>query len=104
MILEIIALSFVEIIGDFALKKYATNGNAYFLTIGILGYIGVVVLLIFLLKKSSVLMVNGAWDGSSALIESLAAYFLLGERFHHPLQYLGLCFIIIGIYFLKIPK
>ena len=48
-------------------------------------------------------MVNGAWDGMSAAIESLAAYIFLGERFNDYLQYVGLCSIIFGIFLLKIP-
>ena len=48
-------------------------------------------------------MVNGAWDGMSAVIESLAAYIFLGEMFHNYLQYIGLCIIIVGIFLLKIP-
>jgi multidrug transporter EmrE-like cation transporter len=73
-------------------------------TIGIGGYIGVVYLLIISLQGSTVLMVNGAWDGISTLIESISAYIFLGERFHSYLQYIGLLFIIIGVYLLKIPR
>jgi hypothetical protein len=48
-------------------------------------------------------MVNGAWDGMSALLESIAAYLFLGERFNNPLQYVGILFIIIGLFLLRIP-
>jgi multidrug transporter EmrE-like cation transporter len=48
-------------------------------------------------------MVNGAWDGVSTIIESLAAYFILGERFDNYLQYVGLVLIAIGLYLLKVP-
>jgi multidrug transporter EmrE-like cation transporter len=44
-------------------------------------------------------MVNGAWDGMSAAIESFAAYIFFGERFHDYLQYIGLCSIIVGIFY-----
>jgi multidrug transporter EmrE-like cation transporter len=59
--------------------------------------------LIISLQGSTILMVNGGWDGVSVLIESIAAYIFLGERFHNYLQYVGLCIIIIGIFLLKIP-
>jgi len=49
------------------------------------------------------LIVNVAWDGISALIESIAAMIFLGERFNDPLQYLGVVFIISGLFFLKLP-
>jgi multidrug transporter EmrE-like cation transporter len=100
---EIFALSCSEIVGDFGFKNFANGGGVVPFAIGISGYIGVVVMLIVSLQNSTVLMVNGGWDGMSAVIESVAAYLFLGERFHHPFQYLGLFLIIVGIYFLKIP-
>ena len=100
---EIIALSAVEIIGDFGYKQFANNGGIVPFVIGTLGYIGVVGMLVVSLQHSTIMMVNGAWDGVSGLFESVAAYIFLGERFHHPLQYLGLIFIAIGLYFLRIP-
>jgi multidrug transporter EmrE-like cation transporter len=100
---QIFALSCVEVVGDFALKEYANHGGLSYLAIGVGGYIGVVSLLIMALKGSTVLMVNGAWDGVSTIIESLAAYFILGERFDNYLQYIGLLFIIFGLYLLKVP-
>jgi hypothetical protein len=39
---QILTLSFVEIIGDFALKEFANNGGLLPFAIGISGYIGVV--------------------------------------------------------------
>ena len=100
---QILALSFTEIIGDVALKQYANDSGILYLGIGIIGYIGVVILLIISLQDSSVLLVNNAWDGTSSIIESLFAYFILGERFDNYLQYFGVFSIIIGLYLLKIP-
>jgi multidrug transporter EmrE-like cation transporter len=100
---EIFALSCSEIVGDFGFKSFANGGGVVPFVIGLSGYIGVVVMLIVSLQNSTVLMVNGGWDGMSAVIESIAAYLFLGERFQHPFQYLGLFLIIVGIYFLKIP-
>jgi multidrug transporter EmrE-like cation transporter len=100
---QIIALSSIEVVGDFALKEYANKGGMTNLAIGIGGYIGVVGMLIMSLQGSTVLMVNGAWDGMSTIIGSLAAYFILGERFDNYLQYVGLVLIVIGLYLLKVP-
>ena len=100
---ELIALSTVEIIGDFGLKQYANDGGIKYLGIGILGYIGVVSMLIVSLQGSSVLLVNNGWDGISTIIESIAAYVILGERFDNYMQYVGIVFIMMGLYLLKIP-
>jgi len=102
-LLQIGMLSLVEIVGDFGLKQYANYGGILPLMTGIIGYMGVVCMLIISLQGSTILMVNGAWDGISTLIESIAAYLFLGERFHDIWQYIGLGFIIIGLYLLKIP-
>ena len=100
---EIIALSCIEIVGDFGYKQFANNGGIIPFAVGTIGYIGVVGMLIVSLQNSSIMMVNGAWDGISGLLESASAYIFLGERFHNPLQYMGLILIAVGLYFLKIP-
>lgn len=100
---QILTLSIIEIVGDVSLKQYANDKGKIYLGFGILGYIGVVILLIINLQGSTILMVNNGWDGTSSLLESLYAYFVLGERFDNYLQYLGVITIIIGVYLLKIP-
>ena len=100
---QIFALSVIEIIGDFSLKSYANDGDMKMLGLGILGYIGVVIMLIINLQGSSILLVNGAWDGMSTIIESVAAYVVLGERFDNYMQYVGLVIIVLGLYLLRIP-
>ena len=101
---QIVNLSMIEIVGDFALKEFANKGGIVPLCIGIGGYVGVVYCLIVALQGSNVMLVNGAWDGVSALIESMAAYLFLGERFHSYSQYAGLVLIIVGVYLLKLPR
>jgi multidrug transporter EmrE-like cation transporter len=100
---QILTLSLVEIVGDVSLKEYANDKGSHYLGMGIISYIGVVILLIMSLQDSTILMVNNAWDGTSSLIESLFAYVVLGERFENYFQYFGIFFIIIGLYLLKIP-
>ncbi len=102
-LLEVIGLSLIEIIGDSSLKQYANDQGIMYLGIGIVGYIGVVIMLIISLQGSTLLLVNNAWDGTSTLLSSIYAYFILGERFDNYLQYFGIVFIIIGLYLLKIP-
>jgi len=60
----ILGLSVTEIIGDVALKTYANEGELLYLGVGILGYIGVVILLIINLQDSTILIVNNGWDGT----------------------------------------
>jgi multidrug transporter EmrE-like cation transporter len=100
---QIVGLSAVEIIGDFGFKQFANSGGLIPFLFGVGGYVGVVIMLIISLQGSTILMVNGAWDGVSTIIESLAAYIFLGERFESGVQYLGLLLIIIGLFLLKIP-
>ena len=100
---QLFGLSAIEIVGDFAFKKFANEGGIVPLIIGVVGYIGVMIILVVSLQDSTVLMVNGGWDGMSAILESVCAYVFLGERFANYLQYVGLALIIGGIYLLKIP-
>lgn len=97
----IISLALVEIMGDFALEKYANTGDIYAGVVGCVGYMGVVYFLVKSLEGSSILYVNGMWDGFSSLFESLAAFFVLGERFSRWEQYLGLALTIVGVGLLK---
>jgi multidrug transporter EmrE-like cation transporter len=41
------------------------------------------------------------WDGISAVIETLAAYFIFGEQLNTMTQYGGLALIVAGILLLK---
>lgn len=100
---QIIGLSLLEIVGDFAFKEFANKGGLLALTTGIVGYIGVCAMLIVSLQGSTVLLVNGAWDGVSGVIESIAAYVILGERFDNYFQYIGIFLIVCGLFLLKIP-
>ena len=61
----LIMLSIVEIMADFSLERYANFGGAKYFSIGALGYVGVVYLLIQSLKGYTILYVNNMWDGIS---------------------------------------
>jgi len=99
--MNIVLLSLAEIVGDFGFKGVARQGGLANWTAGITGYLGVVYFLIRNLRLANVTYVNGMWDGVSAVLETLAAYFIFGERMNTPTQYLGLALVIGGIYFLK---
>lgn len=93
----ILILSLIEIFGDFQLKFFARNGIMSYLYKGIIGYAGVVFFLIKSLKQGNVMYVNGLWDGMSGLLESAAAYIILGERLNYWYQYVGILMICFGI-------
>jgi len=97
----IILLAIVEIFGDFSLLQYTKTWSLIDLGKGIGFYGGVIFFLIKSLVGSQILYVNGLWDGISCLLESIASYVFLGERFSNPCQYLGLIFIIGGIFLIK---
>ena len=98
--LDIGALCLTEIIGDFGYKEFANKGGIKNFAIGTVGYVGVIYFLIKSLQGSQVLLVNAAWDGFSALVESIAALVVLGERFDDPWTYF---LIIAGLFFLRMP-
>lgn len=97
----ILGLVFTELLGDVSLKHYAKGLGFNYLLLGILGYIGVVILLILSLTNGTILVVNNGWNAMNSIIENAYAYYILGERLE-PEQYCGIFFIIVGVYFLKI--
>jgi multidrug transporter EmrE-like cation transporter len=98
---DIVIVAAVEIFGDFQLRWYAQTNLMKHLVQGILGYIGVVVFLIRSFRTDNVLYVNSLWDGLSGLIESVAAYYYLGDRLKSNRQYVGLLMTIAGVILLK---
>lgn len=96
----IVALSLAEIIGDTQLKFYARTGQSSHFSFGIAAYAAVIFLLIKALKMGNIIYVNGMWDGTSALLETLFAFFILKETMNTKYQYMGITLIIAGIYLL----
>lgn len=99
--LYIVAVSAVEVYGDFSLRFYAQTKKIKWLAHGLVGYAGVVAFLIMSFQHNNVLYVNGMWDGLSAIIGGSAAYFILGDRLATTSQYLGLAMIIVGVALMK---
>lgn len=99
--ISIAILAIMEIAGDFSIKEYVTTQSNLYLFYGIASYLGVVFFLVqSLLYGKTILFVNAVWDGMSALLESSAAFLILGERFETVQEYIGLGFIIMGLFLL----
>jgi multidrug transporter EmrE-like cation transporter len=99
--LNVIGATMAEIVGDFGFKEFARQGTSKGFLQGSMGYVGVIFFLIQALKKGNILFVNSAWDGISGILETLAAYFILGERFVNPMQWVAVAIISIGLFLLR---
>ena len=102
---NLLLLCLVEVYGDFKFKAYARSNNhgdgvPLFIQ-GCAGYDGVIFFLIRMLMIKDVIWVNAMWDGGSALIETLFAYFMFGERLNGPVNYAGLALIVLGLFMLR---
>jgi multidrug transporter EmrE-like cation transporter len=100
-LLDISLMSIFEILGDFGFKNAARSGSIGGWVGGLSGYVGVIFYLLKSLRVGNVTYVNGMWDGISAILETLAAFFIFGERLNSWTQYIGLALIIIGLFTLK---
>ena len=89
-LLNICFMSVAEIFGNRNFQNYATSNKYKDLLLGILGYIGVMYFLIRSFGHGNMLWVSTMWEGMIVLLTTGFAYFYLGERFHHPVQYIGI--------------
>ena len=104
-LLIIALMSLVEYAGDSSFKYFARSDKEYkYLVLGIIAYAIMIKLLITALKTGNLIYTNGMWDGISAVIETLLAYFLLRETLSNKFQWTGLILVIVGIFFLNIGK
>jgi multidrug transporter EmrE-like cation transporter len=97
-------LAAVEVFADFNLRWYAESGSMLNLLSGVGGYGGVIALLLESFKYNNVLYVNGLWDGISGLVESAAAYYILGDRLKNTEQYIGLIMTVAGVALMKLAS
>lgn len=100
-------ISLSEYIGDSNFKLYARSGQLNHLGMGLVAYAIMISFLIKSLARSNLIYTNGMWDGVSAVITTILAYLLLGERLTNIQQWIGIAMIIGGIFALhvgKIPK
>jgi hypothetical protein len=98
----IFAMSLAEIFGNFHLKSFAASRNKNNLVCGIMGYCGV---LYFLVRSfamgGSLLWVSAMWEGMITVLGAGVGFFILGERFSHPLQYVGIIMGIVAMLFVN---
>jgi multidrug transporter EmrE-like cation transporter len=94
-------MSISEIFGDFGFKGVARNPSIQNWSQGLLGYTGVIYFFIKSLKVGNVTYVNALWDGMSGLIETVAAYLILGEKLKTKWQYIGIIMIAAGLVLVK---
>ena len=97
-LLTISLLSVAEVFGDAQLKFFARGGEKQYLAGGLVGYAAVIFFLVKALKSGNVMYVNGMWDGVSAVVETLAVWYFLGETLNTRVQYGGLLLIVAGIF------
>ena len=93
-LLNVCCMTMTEIFGNFNIQKYAQTNRRSDLLLGLLGYMGVIYFLIRSFSHGNMLWVGAMWEGMIIVLSSAFAYFYLGERFHHPVQYFG---ILLGI-------
>ena len=89
-LLNVCCMTLTEIFGNFNIQRYAQTNRYKDLFLGILGYIGVIYFLIKSFGHGNMLWVGAMWEGMIIVLSSAFAYFYLGERFHHPVQYFGI--------------
>jgi multidrug transporter EmrE-like cation transporter len=100
-LINVVGITASQIFGDFGFKDFVVDQSTIGLFRGAIGYIGVIFFLLKNLAANNILWVNGMWSGSTLIFETAAAFFLLGERFEHPWQYVALLLIIVGVVGLK---
>lgn len=103
-LLTIALMSLVEYVGDASFKTFARSSSYEYLLYGIVAYAIMVKLLITALRAGNLIYTNGMWDGISAIIGTLLAYFLLKETLSNGFQWAGLGLVIAGICFLNVGK
>lgn len=100
VLLEVLCMSCAETFGNFNLKWFAESGHTakHHLGYGLLGYGAVLFFLVRAFALKNVLMVTALWEGMITIIGAGSAYFILGERFHHPVQWLGIILAVLAVF------
>lgn len=83
-------MSSAEIFGNSNFQQFAQSRQSRHFFMGLFGYIGVVFFLIKSFGHGNMLWVTSMWEGMIIIMSASYAYFYLGERFSHPVQYLGI--------------
>jgi multidrug transporter EmrE-like cation transporter len=72
-------LTLVEGIGDYALKKYSIGGKWLYLPVGIVTYVSLAFILIWLFRHTGLAILNASWDGLSNVFTMILGYFVFNE-------------------------
>ena len=88
-ILNILCMSIAEIFGNRSIQNYSQSRKMRDLILGLLGYIVVIYFLYKSFGQGNMMWVSTMWQGMIIVLGSAFAYFYIGERFTHPLQYVG---------------
>ena len=67
------------------------------LILGILGYAAVLFFLVRSFGHGNMLWVTTMWEGMIIVLSAVYAFFWLGERFDHWIQYLGIILAILAM-------
>ena len=88
-LLNIVCMSVAEIFGNRSIQNYAQTKKVRDLFLGLLGYLVVVYFLYRSFGEQNMMWVSAMWQGMIIVLGSAFAYFYIGERFTHPMQYIG---------------
>lgn len=97
VLFEVLCMSCAETFGNFNLKWFAESGRHHHLGLGLMGYAAVLFFLVRAFALKNVLMVTALWEGMITIIGAGAAYFILGERFRHPIQWVGVLLALVAV-------
>lgn len=92
----LIALSVIEIVSLYYLKRYGDTSNITHITIGVVGYIIIAVLLSMLFKHGKIGIINHSWN----VITSIAAFgvgYLFFKENIDVKEFTGLLMSIVGV-------
>ena len=99
----IIFSALLEYVGDSNFKLYARSSNSNYLLIGTIAYVIMVYMIIEILRNySNVMYMNGMWDATSIILETLLAYIFLKETLDNNYQLLGFIFVVFGVILMNI--
>jgi multidrug transporter EmrE-like cation transporter len=98
-LVNVLAMSCAEIFGNCHLKFFAESGNTnkHNLAFGMMGYAVVLFFLIRSFSHANMLYVSALWEGMITILGAGVAFFILGERFKHPIQWVGLVLALVAV-------
>lgn len=96
-VLNVALMSLAEIFGNVNMKWYAQSELGHHLMGGIFSYAFVLFFLIRSFGHGNMLWVTSMWEGMIVILSSIVAFFYLGERFDHPIQYLGILLAVLAM-------